>query len=70
MLFLCLLGANVSKTRRKKTPVIPTSCVFEIPLFYQQTLARKRFFVNGFLFKMWSRVCDCICKRPTTATII
>jgi len=41
----------MSKARRKKTPVIPTSCVFEIPMFYQQTLAQQRFLLMDFFLK-------------------
>ena len=41
----------MSKARRKKTPVIPTSCVFEIPTYYQQTLTQKRFLLMDFFLK-------------------
>ncbi|CAF3916211.1 unnamed protein product [Rotaria sordida] len=43
--------SNMSKAQRKKTPVIPTSCIFEIPTFYQQTLAQKRFLLMDFFLK-------------------
>ncbi|CAF0801757.1 unnamed protein product [Rotaria sordida] len=43
--------SNMSKARRKKTPVILTSCIFEIPTFYQQTLAQKRFLLMDFFLK-------------------
>lgn len=33
----------MSKARRKKTPVIPSSVTFDISEFYQQTLSAKRF---------------------------
>ncbi|CAF5022389.1 unnamed protein product, partial [Rotaria sp. Silwood1] len=33
----------MSKARRKNTPVIPSSEIFEIPELYQQTLSHKRF---------------------------
>ena len=33
----------MSKTRRKRTPVIPSSVTFNIPEFYEQTLSSKRF---------------------------
>ncbi|CAF3611196.1 unnamed protein product [Rotaria sp. Silwood1] len=35
--------SNMSKARRKNTPVIPSSEIFEIPELYQQTLSHKRF---------------------------
>ncbi len=41
----------MSKARRKKTPVIPTSCVFEIPVTYQQTLSEKRLLSMDFYLK-------------------
>ncbi|CAF3979963.1 unnamed protein product, partial [Rotaria sp. Silwood1] len=43
--------SNMSKARRKKTSVILTSCIFEIPMFYQQTLAQKRFLLMDFFLK-------------------
>ncbi|CAF3819673.1 unnamed protein product [Rotaria sordida] len=43
--------SNMSKTRRKITPVIPTSCVFEIPTPYQETLSQKRFLLMDFFLK-------------------
>ncbi|CAF1395389.1 unnamed protein product [Rotaria sordida] len=36
-------GSNMSKARRKNTPVIPSSVMFDIPELYQQTLAGKQF---------------------------
>ena len=40
----------MSKARRKNTPVIPSSSVFEIPDVHKQTLSSKRFlFVDVFL---------------------
>ena len=33
----------MSKTRRKMTPVIPSTVMFDIPESYQQTLSAKRF---------------------------
>ena len=41
----------MSKTRRQTTPVIPTSCVFEIPTSYQETLSQKRFLLMDFFLK-------------------
>ncbi|CAF5116728.1 unnamed protein product, partial [Rotaria sp. Silwood1] len=42
--------SNMSKARRKNTPVIPSSVMFDIPELYQQTLAGKRFlFIDVFL---------------------
>ena len=35
----------MSKARRKKTPVIPTCEVFNIPKLYQETLLSERFLV-------------------------
>ncbi|CAF1539602.1 unnamed protein product, partial [Rotaria sordida] len=35
--------SNMSKARRKNTPVIPSTIVFDIPELYQQTLSSKRF---------------------------
>jgi hypothetical protein len=45
------LGSNMSKARRKKTPVIPPSCSFEVPTFYQQTLSSKRLLLMDFFVK-------------------
>ncbi len=45
------LGSNMSKVRRKTTPVIPTTCVFEIPTFYQETLSKTRFLLMDFFLK-------------------
>lgn len=41
----------MSKARRKKTPVIPTSCVFEIPDAYRKTLSNKQFLLMDFYLK-------------------
>ena len=41
----------MSKARRKATPVIPTSCVFEIPIPYQKTLTQERFLLMDFYLK-------------------
>jgi hypothetical protein len=41
----------MSKARRKKTPVIPASCIFEIPTSYQETLSQKRFMLMDFFLK-------------------
>ena len=49
--FPSILGSNMSKARRKKTPVIPTSCVFDIPTFYQETLSQKQFLLMDFFLK-------------------
>jgi hypothetical protein len=38
----------MSKARRKNTPVIPKSCVFEIPAAYQQTISSKQFLLGLF----------------------
>ncbi|CAF4990064.1 unnamed protein product, partial [Rotaria socialis] len=35
--------SNMSKARRKITPVIPSSVIFDIPESYQQTLSNERF---------------------------
>ncbi|CAM4849636.1 unnamed protein product, partial [Rotaria magnacalcarata] len=35
--------SNMSKARRKITPVIPATVIFDIPESYQQTLSAKRF---------------------------
>ncbi|CAF1140680.1 unnamed protein product [Adineta steineri] len=43
--------SNMSKARRKKTPVVPTSCVFEIPDSYQKTLSNKQFLLMDFYLK-------------------
>ena len=45
------VGANMSKARRKATPVIPTSCVFEIPAPYQKTLTQEQFLLMDFYLK-------------------
>ncbi|CAF4413605.1 unnamed protein product, partial [Rotaria magnacalcarata] len=34
--------SNMSKARRKNTPVIPSGVVFDIPEFYEQTLSCQR----------------------------
>lgn len=49
--FLLQLGSNMSKARRKKTPVVPSSCVFEIPKTYQQTISNQRFLLCDFFVK-------------------
>ncbi len=41
----------MSKARRKTTPVIPTSWIFEIPPLYQETLSQKRFLLMDFFLK-------------------
>ncbi|CAF1449561.1 unnamed protein product [Rotaria sp. Silwood1] len=41
----------MSKARRKNIPVIPKSCVFEIPTAYQQTLSNKRFLLMDYYLK-------------------
>lgn len=47
----------MSKARRKNTPVIPSSPVFEIPTLYQQTLSGERFlFIDTFLKRGKDRV--------------
>jgi hypothetical protein len=47
----------MSKARRKNTPVIPSSMMFEIPEFYQQTLSSKRFlFIDVFLKRGKDRI--------------
>ena len=51
MLVSSLLGSNMSKARREKTPVMPTSCVFDIPTFYQETLSQKQFLLMDFFLK-------------------
>ncbi|CAF3509552.1 unnamed protein product [Rotaria sp. Silwood2] len=43
--------SNMGKARRKKTPVIPTSCVFGIPMSYQQTLRQERFLLMDYFQK-------------------
>ncbi|CAF5006165.1 unnamed protein product, partial [Rotaria socialis] len=35
--------SNMSKARRKITPVMPSSVIFDIPESYQQTLSNERF---------------------------
>jgi len=47
----------MSKARRKNTPVIPSSVVFDIPESYQQTLSTDRFlFMDTFLKRGKSRI--------------
>ena len=41
----------MSKARRKTTPVIPTSCIFDIPQLYQETRSQKRFLLIDFFMK-------------------
>ena len=41
----------MSKARRKTIPVIPTSCIFDIPLSYQETISHKRFLLMDFFLK-------------------
>lgn len=41
----------MSKARRKNTPVIPSSVIFEIPEFYQQTLSSERFLLIDLFLK-------------------
>jgi hypothetical protein len=41
----------MSKARRKKTPVIPSSAMFEIPEVYQHTLSNKRFLLIDVFLK-------------------
>ncbi|CAF5086664.1 unnamed protein product, partial [Rotaria sp. Silwood1] len=49
--------SNMSKARRKNTPVIPSSVMFDIPELYQQTLAGKRFlFIDVFLKRGKDRI--------------
>ncbi|CAF4382457.1 unnamed protein product [Rotaria sp. Silwood2] len=43
--------SNMSKARRKNIPIIPKSCVFEIPTAYQQTLSNKRFLLMDYYLK-------------------
>ncbi|CAF3570067.1 unnamed protein product [Rotaria sp. Silwood1] len=43
--------SNMSKARRKNTPVIPSSEIFEIPELYQQTLSHKRFLLADVCLK-------------------
>ncbi|CAF1116496.1 unnamed protein product [Didymodactylos carnosus] len=43
--------SNMSKARRRATPVIPTSCVFEIPMPYQKTLTQEQFLLMDFYVK-------------------
>ena len=47
----------MSKARRKNTPVIPSTIVFDIPELYQQTLSSKRFLlIDLYLFHFRSYV--------------
>ena len=46
----------MSKARSKTTPVIPTSCVFDIPPLYQETISHKRFLLMDFLKRVKERV--------------
>ncbi len=41
----------MSKARRKTTSVIPTSCVFEIPEMYHETMSKKPFLLMDFFMK-------------------
>lgn len=41
----------MSKTRRKITPIIPKTCVFEIPQLYQETISKKPFLLMDFFLK-------------------
>lgn len=41
----------MSKARRKNTPIIPSSPVFDIPELYQQTLSNERFLLIDVLLK-------------------
>ena len=41
----------MSKARRKYTPVIPSSAVFDIPELYQQTLSNNRFLLIDVFLK-------------------
>lgn len=41
----------MSKARPKTTPVIPTSWVFNTPLFYQEMLSKKQFLLMDFFLK-------------------
>ncbi|CAF1476350.1 unnamed protein product [Rotaria sordida] len=41
----------MSKARRKNIPIIPKSCVCEIPTAYQQTLSNKRFLLMDYYLK-------------------
>ncbi|CAF4447358.1 unnamed protein product [Rotaria magnacalcarata] len=43
--------SNMSKARRKKTPVIPSTFMFEIPDLYQSTLTEKRFLLIDIFLK-------------------
>ncbi|CAF4108796.1 unnamed protein product [Rotaria sp. Silwood2] len=43
--------SNMSKARRKKTPVIPSTVMFDIPESYQQTLTTKRFLLIDLFLK-------------------
>ena len=41
----------MSKARRKNTPVIPSSVMFDIPDFYQSTLTNTRFLLIDLFLK-------------------
>ena len=41
----------MSKARRKNTPVIPLSIMFDIPELYQETISGKRFLFLDLFFK-------------------
>ncbi|CAF4313239.1 unnamed protein product, partial [Rotaria magnacalcarata] len=43
--------SNMSKARRKKTPVIPSTFMFEIPDLYQSTLTEKLFLLIDIFLK-------------------
>ncbi|CAF4570128.1 unnamed protein product, partial [Rotaria sp. Silwood2] len=43
--------SNMSKARRKITPVIPSTVMFEIPELYQQTLSNERFLTIDLFLK-------------------
>ncbi|CAF3191718.1 unnamed protein product [Rotaria socialis] len=43
--------SNMSKASRKKTPVIPSNFMFEIPDLYQSTLTEKRFLLIDIFLK-------------------
>ncbi|CAM4845439.1 unnamed protein product, partial [Rotaria magnacalcarata] len=49
--------SNMSKARRKNTPVIPSGVVFDIPEFYEQTLSCQRFlFIDLFMKRGQDRI--------------
>ncbi|CAF1052262.1 unnamed protein product [Adineta steineri] len=62
--------SNMSKARRKKTPVIPLWEVFNIPKFYQETLLSERFLLIDVFLKRGLPVAFCLLpnKRGTTYT--